>query len=587
MTENRTTTDHSSTMSRLPHTPPTGCIESAPSAPSVLSTPSAAESVPVRSLTDERPSDESLSDDPLPDDQLPDDPMPDDPLPDQLLLDDVGDPESMTPGDGDALAAGSPHPVGVRVRIVMTVLALTAIGMSLAGTSFMVFERQQLVSRLDAVLLSDADQFRRSAAEALRTSDASLSLDELFDAELRTHTPAAGETLLALVDGRLHFVVPGSTEKVTTPEFLGELAARPADAPTQIRQFEQPNGNPVRYLAMQVSLQGQSQVGTFVSAVPIQPELDEISQSARFYALLSSAALLLVGVGAWIVSGRLLRPLRLLREAAENISHTDLTARIPVTGRDDVTELTRTVNAMFDRLENAFATQQRFLDDAGHELRTPITIVRGHLEVMDAGDAHEVSATRELVLDEVDRMAELVNELIVLAQSGRPDFITLAPLNLDHWLREVLDKSQALADRHWTLDATTSTVVMADGHRLTQAMLQLAENAVRFTSEDDVIAFGGAQSAGRVLLWVRDTGTGVAPQDAERIFRRFQRASGQHQDETGSGLGLSIVSRIAAGHGGRVDLDPGYGSGARFTITLPLRRTPSTLQRPTTDGGTT
>jgi signal transduction histidine kinase len=323
----------------------------------------------------------------------------------------------------------------------------------------------------------------------------------------------------------------------------------------------------VRFAVVQFQVTGQPQVGSYVVAIDLQPALDRLVASARQYGLLSMAALIMIGLGGWIVAGRLLRPLQTLRRAAENISHTDLAARIPVTGKDDVTQLTRTVNEMLDRLESAFDTQQRFLDDAGHELRTPITIVQGHLEVLDPTDPGEVVATRSLVMDELERMGRLVNDLIVLAQAGRPDFVRFEPVDLDRFLREVLDKAQGLADRVWVLDSTVTAVALADAHRLTQAMLQLTDNSVRFTGPDDVIAIGGVFSRGQVHLWVRDTGPGVAPEDAERIFARFGRAGGSRGETHNSGLGLSIVASIAAAHGGRVELTQPHGTssaGARI-----------------------
>jgi signal transduction histidine kinase len=196
--------------------------------------------------------------------------------------------------------------------------------------------------------------------------------------------------------------------------------------------------------------------------------------------------------------------------------------------------------------------------------------VRGHLEVLDQNDPREVSATRALVLDELDRMSRLVSDLIVLAQAGRPDFVRFGPVDLDPLLHDVLDKAEALADRQWILESRLEIMVLADAQRLTQAMLQLADNAVQHTQPGDLIAFGGARSAAAVMLWVRDTGCGVAAEDAERIFQRFGR-SGTDRGHDGSGLGLSIVAGIAAAHAGRVKLDrPAAGPGAIFTLVLPL-----------------
>ncbi|MFV0457608.1 MAG: ATP-binding protein [Actinomycetales bacterium] len=459
---------------------------------------------------------------------------------------------------------------GVRGRIVATVVILTAIGMGLAGGAFMIYERRQLVDQVDVVLRGDAEQFTTHGTAALTDPNGPTTFPDLLKYQLNEHVASNGQVLLALEDDTPVYVTAGPFDLLAAPEVLDQVATLPPDAPTQIRQVDSTAAGPIRYVMMRVHVEGYPQTGTLISAVSLQPALQRLASSARFYTELSLVALALVGLGAWVVAGRLLRPLRLLREAAETISHTDLTSRIPVSGNDDVTELTRTVNAMFDRLESAFETQQQFLDDAGHELRTPITIVGGHLEVLDPDDAGEVRATRALVLDELDRMAGLVNDLIVLAQAGRPDFVSFDEVDVDQLLRDVLDKAQALAERTWELDSTVHAVVLADGHRLTQAMLQLADNAVRHTTTTDTIGIGGIREGTDCRLWVRDTGPGVAPDDAHRIFERFGRAGGSRGDG-GSGLGLSIVAGIAAAHGGRVDLDPSFGgAGARFSLVLPL-----------------
>lgn len=462
---------------------------------------------------------------------------------------------------------------GVRARILATVLLLAALGMAFAGSAFTLFERRQLVDHLDGVLLADVRQFQADAA-----ASSAASVDELLRTALERHIPTDGEALAGLIDGRVALVTPDPRPIAIEREqaLVAEIATLSADEATRIRQVQTSVG-PVRYVAVQVRVANRPEVGSFVVAISLKPAMDRLTVSARQFGVLAVIALVIIGVGGWIVAGRLLRPLRVLREAAQGISPDDLTSRIPVTGKDDVTQLTRTVNAMLDRLADAFDTQQRFLDDAGHELRTPITIVQGHLEVLDPTDPVEVMATRDLVTDELDRMGRLVNDLIVLAQAGRPDFVRFETVDLDRLLREVFDKAQGLADRCWVLDSTISAVAVADAHRLTQAMLQLTDNAVRHTEPDDVVAIGGVLSRGQVQLWVRDTGPGVAPEDAERIFARFGRAGGARGSSASSGLGLSIVSSIATAHGGRVELSqgpdgarPGERPGARFTLIMPL-----------------
>ena len=229
----------------------------------------------------------------------------------------------------------------------------------------------------------------------------------------------------------------------------------------------------------------------------------------RTYIVVALLSLLVITAFAAAQSGRLLAPLRTLRETADEITDTDLSRRLPVTGNDDITALTRTVNRMLDRLEAAFVGQRQFLDDAGHELKTPLTVLRGHLELLDVGSPEEIAETRELLLDEIDRMSRLVGDLILLAKSDRPDFVTPRPVDLTGLTVDVLAKARGLGDRAWTLDETASVTVAVDEQRLTQALLQLCDNAVKHTGPGDVVALGSSYDAATARLWVRDTGPGV------------------------------------------------------------------------------
>jgi signal transduction histidine kinase len=288
----------------------------------------------------------------------------------------------------------------------------------------------------------------------------------------------------------------------------------------------------------------------------------------RTYAIVAALALVLVTAMAAWVSGRLLAPLRTLRETADDISETDLARRLPVTGNDDITALTRTFNGMLDRLEAAFVGQRRFLDDASHELKTPLTVLRGHLELLDPDDPAEIAATRELLLDETDRMSRLVGDLILLAKSDRPDFLRPREVDLGTLTRDLVTKARGLGDREWLLDGAADRKLVADEQRLTQAVLQLAANAVKHTHDGDPIGIGSSYAGGVVRLWVRDTGPGVPPEDRQRIFERFGRSAVPPGDE-GFGLGLSIVGAIARAHGGGVTVEDAEPRGARFVIVLP------------------
>ena len=445
------------------------------------------------------------------------------------------------------------------------------LGMLVAGVAAYLVQRERVDSSIDDNLAQEVEEFREFARSGIdpETGAEFTSVSRYLEVILRRNVPDASEGLLAMVDGRPEWV-PGTEVDIRLeddPAFVRDVALVPDDARVRPRTVDTTLGT-LRYVVVPVSVPGDPSSGRYVIAYSRDLERADLVDAFQTFAIVAAASVVVVGIVAWAVVGRLLGPLRLLRETAQRISDTDLSGRIAVSGNDDVSELARTVNAMLDRLEDAFAAQREALDDAGHELRTPITIIRGHLELVDVDDPADVTETRDLALDELDRMHRMVDELVILAKAKRPDFVRPRPVEVGPLLDDILDKAQALAPRAWTVDARAEANLLLDPQRITQALLQLVTNAVAFTAQGDIIAVGAQVDDDVVRLWVRDSGPGVAPEDAERIFGRFVRGnSGRGSD--GSGLGLAIVSAIAEAHRGRVVLDGRPGEGAVFTLELP------------------
>ena len=322
---------------------------------------------------------------------------------------------------------------------------------------------------------------------------------------------------------------------------------------------------------------------TLVVAIDAGTQRAAIWRQVGTYALVALGVILLTGATGYVVAGRLLRPLTDLAAAASTIDAEDLTQRVKVSSADnDVAQLAVTFNQMLDRLERGVADQRQFLDDAAHELRTPLTIIRGNLEIMDVGDVEDVDQTRELVLDETDRMKRLVDDLLMLARSQRPDFVTFESVDVQALGREIQDKVHRVSHHEWEVSTTAAGVVIGDRQRLQQATFQLAANAAKFSEDGSRVEISlswsppTAEVAGRVaqvanrylVIAVRDHGTGISPEEAERIFERFGRSESHHTVE-GSGLGLPIVVVIAEAHRGTVTLDSVLGSGSTFRIWIP------------------
>jgi two-component system OmpR family sensor kinase len=322
----------------------------------------------------------------------------------------------------------------------------------------------------------------------------------------------------------------------------------------------------VRYIAIPIQYEGATK-GVFVVANFMAQERDEISETLRVGAIVWGSVLIIASAVAWVVAGRVLAPVRVLSDTARQISETDLSRRIPVHGSDEISDLSRVFNGMLDRLERGFATQRSFLDDAGHELRTPITVIRGHLELMSA-DPQERRETVAIVTDELDRMTRIVDDLILLARAEQPDFLRLAPVDLDILTAELLAKVRTLGDREWQLEETGHGIVLVDRHRLTQVLMNLADNAVRHTEPGGSVVLGSRLSDGELRMWVRDSGPGIPDHQRERIFERFARLESSRRTPGTAGLGLAIVQAIVKAHGGRIEIESEPGRGSTFTVII-------------------
>jgi signal transduction histidine kinase len=464
---------------------------------------------------------------------------------------------------------------GARTRVLLAFVVLLALS-TVASTLAL---RQILLARtgerVEQALVQEVDEFRKLVRDGRdpRTGEPFGSdVEALFDVFLQRNVPGEGEHIFTFVDGRPHRCSPTACEP--NQRLLDRVMELGASTTTERGEVQTPEGE-IRYLGVPVEV-GERTRGEFVVTVNLGHEREEVVEAVQVAAAVSVVVLLIASGLAWVIAGRVLAPLRTLRTTAQAITETDLTRRIDVHGEDEVAELGRTFNAMLDRLEAAFASQRALVSDAGHELRTPITIVRGHLELL-GDDLAEREETIALVTDELDRMARFVDDLLTLAKAEQADFLHVGPLDLDVLTDELYAKARALADRDWRLAAHGAGRITADRQRLTQAVMQLAQNAAQHTQPGDRIALGSSLRNGHARMWVADSGPGVPAAERERIFDRFHRAGDRRLSE-GAGLGLSIVRAIAQAHGGRVELDSREGAGATFTLIVPTAPPPEEVR---------
>lgn len=336
-----------------------------------------------------------------------------------------------------------------------------------------------------------------------------------------------------------------------------------------------------------VVVTGKNTEANLVIAVQTSETHRDIVRVMQQVVFAMAIGLVVTALVSWALAAWVLAPIRKVRTAANTISADDLHRRVPVQGADEFVALANTVNAMLDRVEMAYQTQRDFLDDAGHELRTPLTVVQGYLDMLPE-DPGERTATVRLIQDELSRMTRIVEDLLVLARSRRPDFLRPTLVELEALVLDVEMKAEVTADRIWDVRPLASGLALLDGQRITQALLQFTANAVRFTQPGSRIEIGcrilnsdepvphGLESPGmgpRIHWWVRDTGPGIPAGQEAVIFQRFATARGQLRDRRGgTGLGLAIVASIAAGHDGIAAAANAPGGGAYFAITVPWRK---------------
>ncbi|MFP5489606.1 MAG: ATP-binding protein [Acidimicrobiia bacterium] len=466
----------------------------------------------------------------------------------------------------------------IRLRIVVGyVLLLTAaLAISILVT------RQVLVGRLerdiDRALTQEVEELRNLAAgnDPATGEPFGADAEAILDTFLRRNVPATNEAFYAFVDGSRFLSSFNAPQEVwDDPAFVDRWAT----VPSPVQATAPSAAGEIRYLAVPlVSPNGVD--GVLVVAHFMDADRDEILVVVRILMVAGLVVLVASAVLAWSLAGRVLRPVRELTATAQRISEADLSQRIEVDGRDELAELGVTFNAMVDRLESGFEQQRRFLDDVAHELRTPITIVQGHVDLL-GDDPAERAEGISVINDELDRMNRYVNDLLLLAKAEGGDFLQFEPVDLGELAATLDQRVRLLGEREWLVDAAPapgSVAILGDRARLVQAVLNLATNAVQHTEADDRIAIGVDTGDGIARLWVRDTGHGLDDDTLEQLFtRRFRGAASRARRSDGTGIGLSIVDAIARGHGGRATAANEPGGGARFTIELPIDPPPEDI----------
>ncbi|MBW4634617.1 MAG: HAMP domain-containing histidine kinase [Iphinoe sp. HA4291-MV1] len=454
----------------------------------------------------------------------------------------------------------------VRVRLLVWYFLLTACTATFSIQATRQIYYDDLKARADASLIKEVERFQLLARKHSEKKSTPTNTTKLFDKFLSHYAPTRNEYIITLINDKIYKYSP------ILPTDLLEQCPTLLRQWTQLKMpksgYTQTSTLRIRYVAQPVNVGGER--GTLIAIHDASAAFQAGTNAISLVMQVTLIVLLIFFLLAWVTAGRVLYPLRLLTKAAHSITGSDMTQRIPVKGSDEIAELTKTFNEMLDRLQFAFDSQQKFLNDASHELRTPITVIQGHLEMLQFCPERQQQVTIALVMDELDRMCRLVNDLLLLARTKHPDFLRLKPEELDWLTEEIYQKARFGANRDWQLEVKGFSPIMVDRQRLTQAVMNLVLNAVRHTRNGDTITLGSCIKGDYAYIWVSDTGEGIAPEDQKRIFERFVQATKGDQQLEGHGLGLAIVQAIAQAHDGWIELSSRLGHGSTFTIVIPL-----------------
>jgi signal transduction histidine kinase len=378
----------------------------------------------------------------------------------------------------------------------------------------------------------------------------------------------AQEELVVSLPGPKRYGTSGSTVLIKNPGIKALSEHPPAVATSSTIGS---GGLNLLVLSTPVVRQGAT-VGSVVATYDLAPAVADQNRVLQL-ALVEAGLALVAGVlGAYFLLRRLLGTVGRITSTAKTIEEGDLDRRLGDQGTDDeVGELAATFDSMLDRIDEVMGVQRRMLSDVSHQLKTPLTVIRGHLEVLirtSMDDPEETRTTINLVIAEIDHMRELTEDLLLLGRALEPDFVSPAPVDLRSFIGELQTAAIVLGDRHYELAPVDDLVISADEAKLRGAVLNLIDNATGATSAGDVVRIGaGRRPDGSVAISIEDSGPGIPVSERAKVLARFGRPDSETRE--GSGLGLAIVRTVAAAHGGWLELDDSELGGLAAIVVLP------------------
>ncbi|MFZ9693730.1 MAG: sensor histidine kinase [Candidatus Nanopelagicales bacterium] len=464
------------------------------------------------------------------------------------------------------------RPISLKITIGILVPLSLLLSITLAFSRWSVTE--QVRDRVDLEILQQLNELELLATTGINpnTGESFQTSDSLLEIFLSRRISNENETMFSMIDSMVTFRSPGEStlrvdQDATFLDTVDQIEIPTLD--TYVSEVGE-----LRYGVYPI-LGLDTKVGRLVVVTNLDKELDSTNILFRNLSLGLFIFFAMTGIILSVIVKRLLSPIAELTSQAQKVNKDNFirqlkfeTARVD----DEITQLSQEFNNMLSRLESSFIDQQRFIDDAGHELRTPLTILKGHIELMQREGFSEQSLM--IIEDEVNRMTRLVQDLQSLTKATQPNFVQFSSFSADVFIKEVQEKAQSIYSNPIEITEYVESQIRGDKQRLTQALLQLIENAVKYSPVGSIITFGMQVVDDDIVLFVKDRGSGISDEAKSHVFSRFFQVDNTHSahDSGGVGLGLSIVKAIVDAHHGSIRILDNHPQGTIFEIRIPQDR---------------
>ena len=442
------------------------------------------------------------------------------------------------------------------IRRLATIRAITTAVATIVVAIALVFGAAALIAALRRTMVDEvAEAARAQASDVVRQLE-------------------AGQPPLLEVAGADEHLIQVMTPAGAVVSASPNMAGRPAVvrlAPGQSTQVVTPLDDD-EFVAVAEGAQTPDGLRIVLVARALVDVLDTTTVVTRLLIIGLPLLVAVVALTTWFAVGRVLAPVEAIRREVDEVSAAQLHRRVPQPKRDDeIGRLAATMNRMLERLESARNSQRRFVSDASHELRSPITTIRQHAEVTLAHpERTTASELAEVVLAEQQRMQRLVEDLLLLARADERVPLAREAVDLDDLAFEEGHRLRSTTSKRVDTSSVSAARVQGDADALRRMFRNVGENAARHSSERVDITL--VERGSEVVVTVDDDGPGIPAAEREKVLRRFVRLDeARSRDEGGSGLGLSIVDEVVRAHGGSVSIEQSPLGGARIRITLPVQ----------------